>query len=111
MSPLTGYLVETLVTLAAVVLLAVLVLYGGRHLGLGRASGGLALVGKLPLDPRRAVYLVRIGKLVYVVGASEGGLVRLGEIAAEDLPLLPLADGGVGGFRAVLARIRGQKGS
>jgi flagellar biogenesis protein FliO len=106
MSPLTGYLVETLVTLVAVVLLAVLVLWGGRRLGLGRATGGLELLGKLPLDPRRAVYLVRIGKLVYVVGASEGGLVRLGELPADEVPIAPPDEVG---FRAVLARVRGAK--
>jgi hypothetical protein len=30
--------------------------------------------------------LVRVGKLVYVVGASEGGLTRLGEIDASAVP-------------------------
>jgi flagellar biogenesis protein FliO len=72
MSPLTSYLVETLVTLAGVVALAVLVLYGGRRLGLGRMSGPLELLGKLPLDPRRAVYLVRVGKVVYTARPKGG---------------------------------------
>jgi flagellar protein FliO/FliZ len=86
MSPVTTYIVETLVTLSGVVVLAVLVLYGGRRLGVGRPSGPLELVGRLPLDARRAVYLVRVGKLVYVVGASEGGLTRLGELDADAVP-------------------------
>src|SRR6185503_153891 len=80
MSPVASYIVQSLVTLLAIVALAVLVLYGGRRLGLGRPSGPLDLVGRLPLDTRRAVYLVRVGKLIYVVGASEGGLTKLGEI-------------------------------
>ena len=87
MSPVTTYIVETLVTLLGVVILAVLVLYGGRRLGVGRPTGPLELVGRLPLDARRAVYLVRVGKLVYVVGASEGGLTRLGELDADAVPV------------------------
>jgi flagellar biogenesis protein FliO len=102
MSPLTTYVVETLVTLLAVVVLAVLVLAAGRRLGLGRPIGPVDLVGKLPLDARRAVYLVRIGKTVYVVGASEAGLTRLGEIDAESLPPLPAPET----FGGVLARLR-----
>jgi flagellar protein FliO/FliZ len=87
MSPVATYIVETLVTLMGVVVLAVLLLYGGRRLGVGRPSGPLELVGRLPLDARRAVYLVRVGKLVYVVGASEGGLTRLGELDADAVPM------------------------
>ncbi len=123
MSPLGTYLVETMITLAGVICLAVLVLWGGRRLGVGRSSGALELLGKLPLDPRRAVYLVRVGKLVYVVAASEGGVVRLGELEASDVsqpeagptaggqggagqagPGAPSGDGGSrgGGFRSVL---------
>jgi flagellar biogenesis protein FliO len=85
MPSLGSYLLETAVTLVAVVILAVMVLYGGRRLGLGGRSGPIELVGRLPLDARRAVYLVRVGRLVYVVGASEAGLVRLGEMEGESL--------------------------
>src|SRR6187549_3961591 len=38
MSPVATYIVETLVTLLGVVVLAVLLLYGGRRLGVGRPS-------------------------------------------------------------------------
>ena len=71
MSPLAHYVVETLVTLLAIVALSVLVLLGARRAGMGRSAGPLELVGRLPLDGRRAVYLVRVGTTVYVVGASE----------------------------------------
>jgi flagellar biogenesis protein FliO len=87
MSPLTSYVVETLVTLLAVVALAVLVLYAARRAGVGRPGGPLELVGRLPLDGRRAVYLVRVGKTVYVVGASEAGLAKLGELPGDGLEL------------------------
>lgn len=85
MSSLGVYLIETFVTLLAVVALAVLVLYGARKWGVGRPAGPLELVGRLPIDARRAVYLVRVGKLVYVLGASEAGLSKLGELGAEGL--------------------------
>ena len=110
MSSLGVYLIETFVTLLAVVALAFLVLYGARKWGLGRPAGPLELVGRLPIDARRAVYLVRVGKLVYVVGASEAGLTKLGELGAEGLtgdevdapkPELP--------FREILARAKAAK--
>lgn len=85
MSPTGAYLIETIVTLLAVLALAFVMLYGSRRLGIGRTNGPLELVGRLPIDARRAVYLVRVGKLVYVVGASEGGLQKLGEMGAESL--------------------------
>ncbi|HKQ70467.1 MAG TPA: flagellar biosynthetic protein FliO, partial [Polyangiaceae bacterium] len=108
-SATTAYIVETFVTLLGIIALAVLVLYGGRRLGLGRPSGPLELLGRLPIDARRAVYLVKVGKLVYVVGASEAGLTRLGELDADSLPPGgdPLAPGG--GFADVLARVVGTK--
>ncbi|HMI82518.1 MAG TPA: flagellar biosynthetic protein FliO [Polyangiaceae bacterium] len=101
------YIVETLVTLMGVVALAVLLLYGGRRLGVGRPSGPLELVGRLPLDARRAVYLVRVGRLVYVVGASEGGLTRLGELDAD---AVPAADAGAPAsrFAHILAKMAGK---
>ena len=86
MSPVAAYFIQSMVTVLAIVALAVLILYGGRRLGLGRPSGPLELLGRLPLEARRAVYLVRVGKVVYVVGASEGGLTRLGELDAEGVP-------------------------
>ena len=87
MSPLAHYVVETLVTLLAIVALAVLVLLGARRAGVGSAAGPLELVGRLPLDGRRAVYLVRVGDTVYVVGASEAGIAKLGEVARGSLDL------------------------
>ena len=86
MSPTASYLVETFVTLVVVCALAFVVLYGARRLGVGRARGPISLVGQLPLDARRAIYLVRVGEQVIVVGVAEGGFTKLGELAATDLP-------------------------
>lgn len=48
--------------------------------------GALELLARLPLEPRRAVYLVKVADVVMVLGASEQGLVKLGELEASKLP-------------------------
>jgi flagellar biogenesis protein FliO len=108
MSPLAHYVLETLVTLLAIVALAVLVLLGARRAGMGRSAGPLELVGRLPLDGRRTVYLVRVGAIVYVVGASEAGIAKLGEVSGGslELPTLPNRNET---FREVLQRVFGRK--
>jgi flagellar biogenesis protein FliO len=78
-SPIASYVVQTTVTLLGVAALAVVFLYGARRAGIGRPSGPLEVVGRLPLDGRRTVYLVRVGATIYVVGSSDAGLVKLGE--------------------------------
>jgi flagellar protein FliO/FliZ len=88
-SPVASYLIETSVTLLGVVVVAAVLIYGARRRGLGRASGPLDLVGRLPLDGQRAVYLVRIGSIVYVIGASEAGLTKIGELPESDIGPLP----------------------
>lgn len=106
MSPLARYVVETLVSLLAVVALATLVLYGARRVGVGRPGGPLELVGRLPIDARRAVYLVRVVDRVYVLGASEAGLAKLGELPTT---ALPATDAPAGSFAALLAQARTPK--
>lgn len=86
MTPLGRYIVETVVTLLLVSGLALVVLYAARRGGMGRPSGPLSLAGRLVLDARRAIYLVRVGETVYVVGASEAGLTKLGELTRAELP-------------------------
>lgn len=89
MAPLTSYLVETLLTLFGVLALAVLALYAARRVGVGRALGPMELLGRLPLEGRRAVYLLKIGDVVYVIGSSEAGLSKLGELQMNQLPSPP----------------------
>jgi len=81
-----AYLLQTFVTLVAVCALAFAVLWGARRLGIGRPSGAVKLVGHLPLDARRAVYLVKVGKQVFVVGVAEGGMTKLGELDESEIP-------------------------
>src|SRR5258708_7092084 len=85
MSPAAGYIVQTFLTLVAVCGLAVVVLWAARRAGVGRANGPIELVGRLPLEARRSIYLVKVGGVVLVIGAGEGGFTKLGEVPAEGL--------------------------
>jgi flagellar biogenesis protein FliO len=106
MSPYGAYIVETFVTLLAVCALAFVVLYGAKRLGIGRASGPIKLCGQLPLDRRRAIYVVKVGSQVLVVGVGEAGFTKLGELPASELP--EEIDAPSLGFAAVLARVLGK---
>jgi flagellar biogenesis protein FliO len=86
MTPLSRYVVETLVTLLAVVALCIVLLSALRRVGVGRLGGPLELVARLPLEGRRAVYLVRAGETVYVLAASEHALAKLGEMPSALVP-------------------------
>ena len=86
-----SYLAETFTTLVVVCALAFAVLWGARRLGVGGQLGAARLVGRLPLDARRAIYLVKVGPKVLVVGASEAGLTKLTEMDDKDLPPDPAA--------------------
>lgn len=108
MTPLARYVLETVITLFAVAGLAVAILYGVRRVGVGRPTGPLELLGRLALDARKAVYLVRLGDTVYVLGASEAGLTKLGEMprAALGGQAEPtLGEPMPAGFRDVLERV------
>lgn len=107
MSPVARYVVETTVTLLAIIALAVLVLYAARRVGVGKPGGPLSLVGRLPLDGRRAIYLIRVGGKVFVVGGSEAGLSKLGEVEDDGLTLI--ADPPPAAFSDVLGRVLSKK--
>src|SRR5258708_15175687 len=91
MSPAAGYIAQTFVTLAVVCGLAVVVLWAARRAGVGRSDGPIALVGRLPLETRRSIYLVKVGEQVLVIGAGDGGFTKLGEIPAGALAQSPTA--------------------
>jgi flagellar biogenesis protein FliO len=107
MTPLSRYVVETLVTLLAVVALCVVLLSALRRVGVGKVGGPLELLARLPLEGRRAVYLVRAGETVYVLAASENALSKLGEIPRKLLPEQPQPE--LSSFSEVLRRAIGMK--
>jgi flagellar biogenesis protein FliO len=107
MTPLSRYVVETLVTLMAVIALCVVLLSALRRVGVGKLGGPLELLARLPLEGRRAVYLVRAGETVYVLAASENALAKLGEIPRALLPEQPEPE--LSSFREVLRRAIGMK--
>lgn len=105
-SPVLSYVLQTVVTLIAVVVLAVIILYGARRLGVGRPTGPVRLLGHLPLDHRRAVYLIGVGETVIIVGASDGGMRKLGELPRAAVPVEGVE--ATGSFAAALARALGR---
>lgn len=99
MSPEVTYLLQSLGTVAAFGGVAWLAMAGLRRLGVTPARGPLQVVARAPLDGKRAIYLVRVGKKrVLVVGAGESGLSRLGSVSVDELEL-PEEVGTEGGER------------
>lgn len=83
----SGYgemLVGSLVVLGLVCLVAwVVVRFGVRRLWSPRAGGVLDVVARVPLEPRRSLYVVEVGGKTLLVGTSEMGLSVLSELDGE----------------------------
>jgi flagellar biogenesis protein FliO len=76
-------LVTSLVVLGAVCVAAfVVVRLLGRFLATGRARGAhlLDVVARVPLEPRRSLYVVEVAGKTLLVGTSEMGLSVLSEL-------------------------------
>jgi len=72
------FLLETLAVLAALALLAwALVRFAGPRLRGARGRGRMKIVERLPLEPRRSLYLVEVDGRTLLVGASEGAVSLL----------------------------------
>lgn len=89
MSSLVGYVLQVSLILLIFGGIAAGLVRFGRRAG-PRSAGPLELVARLHLEGRRVVYLVRAGSRYLVVGGSEAGLTRLGDLEAS-----ALGDGGV----------------
>ena len=85
MSPEVTYVVESLATIAVFGGALWVATWGLRRLAGDRAQGPLEILSRQPLDARRAIYLVRVGKRVLIVGATDGALTRLGSTSLESL--------------------------
>ena len=113
-SPIGDYLVESLLALLMIAALALLLLYGARRAGagFGRGQGSLELLARLPLEPRRSVYVVRVLDQVLIIGASEAGLEKLGELpesAARALRMTEPASGFAAVLQAAVTRAAGNR--
>jgi flagellar biogenesis protein FliO len=80
------YLVEAMLTLVLVGALGAALVYLTRRAGGSAGHAGLTLYGRLSLDARKAIYLVKVGDQVLVLGSSEAGLHLLTTVPAKDLP-------------------------
>lgn len=104
MSPAAEYMLNTSLTLGGIVLLAWLLVYISRRWERATPRGPLELLGTLRLESKRSLYLVRIGERVVALGASEGGMIKVLELAHGDVDTTAAA---TQPFGDVLRRLRG----
>jgi flagellar biogenesis protein FliO len=100
--------------LAAVCVAAfVVVRVAGRWLATGRARGAgaglLAVVARVPLEPRRSLYIVDVAGKALLVGTSEMGLTVLSELDRERVHSVPPPASFAQMVRAAVARL-GRRG-
>ena len=102
-------LLQTLLALAAVCVLAWVVLRWSAKRGLGLGGGRrVKVLERVPLDGRRALYLVEVGGRVLLIGAGDASAPAvLAELDPDELPDLPAAKG----FGDLIARLRGSGGA
>jgi flagellar biosynthetic protein FliO len=82
-------LVVTLLAFLAVILAAWLAARWlmRRMYGPGAASGGrIRVVERVPLEPRRTLYLVEAGEKLLLLGSTDHGIQVLAEFTREQLP-------------------------
>lgn len=102
-------LLQTLLALAAVSILAWVVLRWASRRGfaLGSLGGRVRVLERVPLDARRALYLVRVGNRVLLVGAGDNAAPAvLAEIDPAELP--PEAEPSRTAFADVLKKLGGR---
>jgi flagellar biosynthetic protein FliO len=74
-------LVGSLLVLGLVCLAAWLIVrFGTRRLWPARGAGALEVLARMPLEPRRSLYVVEVGGKTLLVGTSEMGLAVLSEL-------------------------------
>jgi len=79
-SPVTQYVVQAAVTLLGVALLAYLIVTANRRWGAVAGRGPLELLGRLPLEGRRAVYMVRVNNRVLVLAATDQQITKVADL-------------------------------
>jgi flagellar biogenesis protein FliO len=74
--------------------------------GVGKASGALRVVARLPLEPRRSVYVIEAAGRCFLVGVGEGPMAMLAELDGAALPRPVVAP--PARFADVLAKVLGR---
>jgi flagellar biosynthetic protein FliO len=103
------FLFETLLILALVCGGAWVLLRVGlpRLFPVGKGTGPLRVVARLPLEPRRTLYLVEAGRKVLLLGSSEQGpLATLAELDASEVAALEVAAPPAPGLKGFLELLR-----
>jgi flagellar biogenesis protein FliO len=83
-------LARMMLMLGVVCLLAVLSLRWGlkRYVNPASQNQALAVVARLPVEPRRTLLVVRVASRHLLIASSETGFTALGELSAEDAQAL-----------------------
>ena len=85
-TPLIEY-VQVMLVLAGVLAIAYATLRFGlpRFFGLrASAKGPIQTVARYPLEPKKALYLVKVGSQMFLIGTSEGQMEYLTAVEAEN---------------------------
>lgn len=69
-----------LAAIGVIAVVAVRLFGGGRTLRRGSGGGLLEVIARQPLEPRRSLYVVRVGERRLLVGTSELGVTMLTEL-------------------------------
>lgn len=78
-------IVQTICALVGVCALAtVLLRVGGARFGGSGADSPMRIVGRLPLEPRRALLVVRVGQRTMMLATSESGIQPVGELTGDE---------------------------
>jgi len=80
--------IGVVLALGGVLLLAYVLLRVGlpRLFGMRTSSGGpIQVVARYPLEPKKTLYLLRIGTQVFLIGTSESQVQFLTSLAADNL--------------------------
>ena len=86
MSPEVTYILQSLGTVVVFGGAVWLATWGLRKIGINpKHQNVLEILARQPLEHRRAIYVVRIGKKVLVIGASDGSLTRLASMPVDSL--------------------------
>jgi len=72
------------------------------------ASDAIEVLATTPLTATRALHLVRVGPEILLIGATDSGVTRLGEIDAQHLALTAANNGDAEFHQALTGAISGQ---